>query len=192
MHPKNVLQNILQSNKQKLPIYNYIIRKECCSCFVIFEVNNKVFKIEGLLKSSKKKASESAALIALNYIKSINHFNNDINYINQKEIIETVLIDVENVGYKYFNKNAKIVGFISKQSLYKKLDIIKKYMDIEIYDGKDKNGADSLMLFYIGKNIDFYIKNKYKVIIISNDSFAKCALNILNKHGIICELKKQI
>ena len=43
MHPKNTLQNILQSNKQKLPIYNYIFRKDCCCCIVTFEIKLKVY-----------------------------------------------------------------------------------------------------------------------------------------------------
>ena len=192
MHPKNVLQNILQLNKQKLPVYNYVFKNNSCFCTVVLELNNRILKIKSLSESSKKKASKSAALIAINYIKSINYCNDETSHTIYKEINEIVLIDLENVGYKYINKNAKVVGFISKQSLYNKVDTIKKYMDIELYDGKDKNGADSLMLFYIGKNIDTYLKNKYKVIIISNDSFAKCAINILTNLGIYCELKRSI
>lgn len=53
------------------------------------------------------------------------------NFIPQKEINEIneiVLIDVENVGYKYFNEKyriSRVIGFISKQCLYNKIDIIK-------------------------------------------------------------------
>lgn len=49
-----------------------------------------------------------------------------------------------------------------------------------------------MMIFYIGKNIDHYIKNKCKLIIISKDSFAKCVFNILTKYNIKCELKNSI
>lgn len=65
-------------------------------------------------------------------------------------------------------------------------------MEVEVYNGKDKNGADTLMIFYIARNINSYIKNKNKIVIISNDSFSKCVLNILKLYNINCELKNKI
>jgi predicted P-loop ATPase len=176
MNPKNKLQNILQINKQKLHRYNYIIKNSYYVSTVVFEINNKKFQIEGLLKSNKKESSDSAATIAFNYIKSTGFFNQKIKTTHK--INNIVLIDVENVGYKYLHKNEKVIGFISKHCLYNKIDKIKEYMELEIYDGIDKNGADTLMIFYIGKNIEYYIKNKCKIIIISNDRFAKCIFNV--------------
>lgn len=191
MDPKNKLQYILKSNGLKFHGYKYIIIKDKYLCKVIFEINNKNEEIYGFLKNNKIDSNNSANINACNYLYCIKKLNQKDEFTNNHNK-NIVLIDVENVGYKYFNKKSRIIGFISKQCLYNKIDIIKKYMELEIYDGKDKNGADTMMLFYIGRNIDYYIKNKIHVTIISNDSFSKCAYNILNKHNIKCELKKTI
>lgn len=187
MDIKNKLQHVLICNNIKFNGYKYTKLNDKYLCKAIFEINNKKEEIYGFLKNNKIESNNSAAINAYNYINCINK-----KYVPTNNYKNIVLIDVENVGYKYINKNSRIIGFISKQCLYDKLDTIKKYMEIEIYDGKDKNGADTMMLFYIGRNIDYYIKNGIHVTIISNDSFSKCAYNILNKHNIKCVLEKSI
>ncbi len=191
MYLKNRLQYILQLYKTKIPIYNYHNVNNKYISTVTLNMNNKNLKIKSEHKQDKKDNNNSDVIIAYNCINSATSLK-DINQVNGEENKEVILVDVENAGYKYLNKNAKVIGFISKQCLYNKIDKIKKYMDIEVYDGNDKNGADTMMVFYIGKNINLYIKNKTKITIISNDSFAKCALNILKKYNINCKLKKQI
>lgn len=163
MYLKNRLQYILQLYKTKIPIYNYHNVNNKYISTVTLNMNNKNLKIKSEHKQDKKDNNNSDEIIAYNRINSATSLK-DINQVNGEENKEVILVDVENAGYKYLNKNAKVIGFISKQCLYNKID---------------KNGADTMMVFYIGKNINLYIKNKTKITIISNDSFAKCALNIL-------------
>lgn len=188
MNSKNELQHLLQINKQKLPLYEYNICKNKIICTVFFEINNNKIKIEGDIKNNKKEASKNVALKACRYI--IN--NNILNYVHYKKINKfennynkVVLVDIENVGYKIKYNDIKTIGFISKQhSLYSKINEIKKYMNVEVYDGKEKNGADTLMTFYVGKNIEFYIKNKIEVILLSKDHFVKCVSKILDSYNV--------
>lgn len=203
MYSKNLLHNILQLNNQKLPEYKYNKDNNKYTCTITLYIYNEKISYNSCPCLNKKESSNSAAMKAYIYINNIIFLKKqDINiknenicskkYINDNIKKEIVLIDIENVGYKYFNKNSRIIGFISKQSLYNKIDKIKEYMEVEVYNGKDKNGADTLMIFYIARNINSYIKNKNKIIIISNDSFSKCILNILKIYNINCELKKKI
>lgn len=107
---------------------------------------------------------------------------------------KVLLIDIENIGkYKFSGFDGIIIGFISNNSsLYKKLNDIKRYIHLEIFNGKEKNGADILMSIFIGQNLNNFKNYNNKIIILTKDKFGLAIKNICNQNGIECIIKHNL
>lgn len=152
-------------------------------------------------------------IIQCNFLQKYNHINNFNNifknsikantyitqsiYKNDNFFIKNqkvLLIDIENIGkYKISGFDGIIIGFISNNSpLYKKLYDIKRYFHIEIFNGKEKNGADILMSIFIGQNLNHFKNYNNKIIILTKDKFGLSIKNICNQNGIDCIIKHKL
>lgn len=122
---------------------------------------------------------------------------------NHKTIFETEdneiikLIDLENVGignYKKFRKfnNAYIVGFISRNNLNNvpkyTIDNIESIMELEIYEGTQREGADVSLILYIGKHMETLIRNRKEIHIYSKDKIFIPLIDILLQKKIKCKI----
>ena len=158
MSYKNKLQEYFQKKGIPLPIYDAKLCESGWIGSVTINVNNKKIKFKGDIKNK--------------YI-----YNNKLTNQN------IIFIDIENTQkYKYIKPKNYIFGFISTNSyMYKKLNEIEKYMDTYVYEGTEKNGSDILMSIIVAKNIPHIQKFNNKITIITNDNYAKCIKNILEK-----------
>lgn len=129
-------------------------------------------------------------MIANTYVTQSMYKNNNFFIKNQK----VLLIDIENVGkYKISGFDGMIIGFISNNStLYKKLDDIKRYIHVEIFNGKEKNGADILMSIFIRQNLNNFKNYNNKIILLTKDKFGLSIKNICNQNGIDCIIKHKL
>ena len=92
MSSKNKLQEILQKNKESLPLYTFFPNKEgkwICKLTFCFDNNEYIFQSKS---SSKKESSKFAAQMAMSQLEKDMKNKKQINY--KKSI--TILIDVEN------------------------------------------------------------------------------------------------
>lgn len=183
MSYKNKLQEYFQKKGIPLPIYDVKLCESCWIGSVTINVNNK--KIE---------SQQSACIKTLEYLKvdnstqekNIDDDKNKYIYNNKLTNQNIIFIDIENIQkYKYIKPKNYILGFISTNSyMYKKLNEIEKYMDTYVYEGTEKNGSDILMSIIVAKNIPHIQKFNNKITIITNDNYAKCIKNILEKDNI--------
>jgi hypothetical protein len=202
MSYKNKLQEYFQKKGIPLPIYDAKLCESGWIGSVTINVNNKKIKFKGDIKNKKIESQQSACIKTLEYLKvdnstqekNIDDDKNKYIYNNKLTNQNIIFIDIENTQkYKYIKPKNYIFGFISTNSyMYKKLNEIEKYMDTYVYEGTEKNGSDILMSIIVAKNIPHIQKFNNKITIITNDNYAKCIKNILEKDNIFCNVEKDL
>lgn len=162
---KNLLQECLQKKGYPIPLYDGNKNSSGWIGNVKIILDKKDYTFYGIECSTKKESQQHACFI-----------------------------DIENLSkYNYIIPNSYIYGFISTNSnLYNKIEDIKKYMNIYVYEGVEKDGSDVLLSMIISKNIPHIKKHKNKVTILTNDHFGKCIKRILEKMDISCEIKNNL
>lgn len=200
MNYKHKLQEILQKKGYPIPIFDSKSSNNGNQWIgivkIIIDKNEHIF--EGKQCNNKKESQQDASDKAIQYYNEyINKYNDDYeglkyryknNISNCKEVL---FIDIENTSkYDYINSDAYIFGFISNNSVFiNKVKDIEKYLDLYIYKGKEKDGADILLSMIVYKNKEILKDNK-KAIIYTKDHFAECIKRILENESIYCEIKK--
>jgi hypothetical protein len=196
MNYKNLLQEYLQKRGYSIPTYDGKVDILGWIGNVTININNKYLTFYGIECNNKKDSQQNASKKALEclykYKEGIKYnCYKDTNILNLQDII---FIDIENVSkYNYIIPSKYIYGFISTNScLYNKIEDIKQYMDVYVYDGNEKDGADILLSMIISKKIQYIKKYKNKVIILTNDHFGICIKKILEKNDISCDVIKSL
>lgn len=192
MNYKNLLQEYLQKERYSLPIYDGNFDISGWNGNVTINIDKKCLTFYGLICNNKKESQQDASKKALDYLKKYKKgikykIYKDGNILNHQDII---FIDIENISkYIYIIPDKYIYGFIStNSSLYNKIEDIKQYMNLYIYEGVEKDGADILLAMMVSENIQHIKKYKNKVIILTNDHYGICIKKILEKNNIKCDV----
>lgn len=196
MNYKNLLQESLQKRGHPIPLYDGKQTINGWIGSVKITLNKKDHNFYGIECNTKKESQQYACKKALEYLNNYNkNIKNKIYKENNKLNSQNIFfIDIENVSkYNYIIPDGYIYGFISTNSnLYNKIEDIKKYMNVYIYEGIEKDGADILLSMILSKNIPHIKKYKNNVTILTNDHYGKCIKKILEKMDISCEIKKDL
>lgn len=193
---KNLLQECLQKKGYPIPLYDGNKNSSGWIGNVKIILDKKDYTFYGIECSTKKESQQHACQKALEYLDNYNKNINNKDYKDNNKLMSQNIffIDIENLSkYNYIIPNSYIYGFISTNSnLYNKIEDIKKYMNIYVYEGIEKDGSDVLLSMIISKNIPHIKKHKNKVTILTNDHFGKCIKRILEKMDISCEIKNNL
>lgn len=179
MNPKNKLQEFLQKNKSYF--FNYDLKYDVVDykhigsitkwkTKIIIMVNGKKEEFMGDIQNKKIDSEYSAAEKAYLYLLST-FPNKEIYNKSIKDYKIIKMVDIENIGnYKQFRNvhDSYIVGFISRANKFtdNKINDIKNIMELIIYEGIQKEGADVSLILYVGKNMENFIKIITKYIFI--------------------------
>lgn len=196
MNYKNLLQEYLQKRGYPIPKYDGNLTLFGWIGNVTINIDKRELTFFGIECNNKKDSQKDASKDALEYLynyKKIEKYNcyKNSNTLKSQDII---FVDIENISkYNYIIPEKYIYGFISTNScLYNKIEDIKRYMNIYIYDGKEKDGSDILLTMIISEHIPHIKKYKNNIIIVTNDHFGKCIKKILKNDNINCDVVKSL
>lgn len=194
MNYKNLLQEYIQKTGFSTIIYDGKMFSSGWIGSVKINFDKSYLIFYGIICKRKKDSQQDASKKALEYLNNYKLVNKyitykDINILHDQDI---VFIDIENISkYDYIIPSKYIYGFISTNShLYNKIDDIKRYMNLYIYNGKEKDGSDILLTMTVSEHVPHIRKYKNKVIIVTNDHFGKCIKKILKINNIYCDVVK--
>lgn len=192
---KSLLQEKLQSIKEKLPIYKTVKKENLFSSVVSFSVNDIKYLIEKedklfLTKKSSEKYIASVALEKIEIILNDTLEDDKINEIdkNEKKILISqiknkicVLIDYEScninreIDYlKNLTKNEENIEIIKICSDFSPLS---KNADMTVPSSR-KNATDVAICCIVSAKI--VENNDIKIIVMTKDNFASCLTDIYN------------
>ena len=189
-NPKNQLQEFCQKNKLELPKYETTYVNGIKSGFrskVTITWKCKISKF-GNISKNKKFAELSAATFILDKIRQVHDSNIKRNYKFLGNNPVYIYIDMENIHIGDFFDHHEFpdVGYyFTGFSTYDHPSIrnVPSNMEIITLRSDHKDAADTLMIFHIGRTID-YCQGK-TIIIVTKDHFAASLVEIINSnHGV--------